>query len=433
VSRAIHRSKTDLSASSGPIVAEIEAEARPQAPIERALAGWIATRSRSVLREMVTLVARPGILSLAGGLPDMALFPQAAYARALAEVLAADPRALQYQPSFAPLRDQVVELMRLRGVECSAESVLFVTGAQQGIDLCARLFVEDRSVVVHEALTYTGFQQAIAPFRPEIVAVPSHREHGFDVEALAEQLASGLRPRLIYVVPDGHNPLGVSLSLSRRQRLVELARHYQVPILEDDPYGLLAYDGDFAPPLRALDEDWVIYVGSFSKILAPGLRLGWLVMPPRLIPKVTIVKEASDLECSALTQRAVQGYLSQGDFPAHLARLRAAYRARRDALLGALEGHFAGSATWTRPRGGMFVWVDLDLARLGALAGDTAELLRRAVDEQGVAFVPGVAFAAPVGTRGRESGTSSLRLSFSSLSPDQIEQAVARLASLFTN
>jgi 2-aminoadipate transaminase len=394
-------------------------------PLQGALAGWLAGRSRSMLREMVALAARPGVLSLAGGLPDPALFPCAEYAAAVRDVLEQDSRALQYQPAFEPLKAHIVELMAQRGVVCGPESVFVVTGAQQGLDLCVRALVEPGEPVVHENLTYPGMQQALAAVAPRVVTVTSDRHSGFDVDELAAHLARGLRPRLIYVMPDAHNPLGVSLSQEKRHALVDLARRYEVPIVEDDPYGLLCFDaGGFLPPLRALDGDWVLYTGSFSKILAPGLRLGWLVIPPQLVSRFTIVKEAADLECSALTQRAVARYLASGALPAHLALLRATYRERRDALLASLERHFTKGATWTEPRGGMFVWVDLD-SSVDALA-----LLRRAIDELGVAFVPGVAFATPVRGVATSAGAHSMRLSFATLQPAQIEDAVARLAAL---
>ncbi|HVS16676.1 MAG TPA: PLP-dependent aminotransferase family protein [Thermoanaerobaculia bacterium] len=386
--------------------------------LEAALARWIRQRERSLLREMVTVVSQPGILSLAGGLPDAASFPRAEYAAALAAALRDDPRALQYGPPVPRLKEHVVELMRWRGVECSPEQVVITTGAQQGIDVASRLFLEAGSLVAYERFTYTGIHQAVGPFEPEVLVLPSDLESGLEVDALAAALAAGRRPRFLYAIPDAHNPLGVSLAPERRERLVELAREHRMPIVEDDPYGLLGLDeGGFAPPLRALDDQWVIYLGSFSKILAPGLRLGWMVVPAALVTRVSVVKEAGDLESSSLTQRAVTRMLDSGFLPAHLERLRAIYRRRRDALLAALERHLPTGARWTRPGGGMFVWVELE--DHGAPPLDTVAALRRCVAEAQVAFIPGAAF-----TRDPQLGRQAVRLSFSTLEPEDLDRAV---------
>jgi 2-aminoadipate transaminase len=210
----------------------------------------------------------------------------------------------------------------------------------------------------------------------------------------------------------------VSIAADARAELVELARRYRVPIVEDDPYGLLAHDTVHAPPLRALDDEWVIYAGSFSKIIAPGLRLGWLVIPPALLPALAILKEASDLECSALTCRATAAYLQAGYLPAHLEILRKEYRTRRDRMLAALARHLPGEARWTRPRGGFFTWVELPEGI------DTMALLERAL-AAGVAFVPGRAFAVEPGAASR-----AMRLSFSTVTPHRIDEGVATLGRL---
>jgi 2-aminoadipate transaminase len=218
------------------------------------------------------------------------------------------------------------------------------------------------------------------------------------------------------VVPDAHNPLGVSVSPAKREALVRLARRYGVPIVEDDPYGFLYYDEAPIPPLRALDDEWVFYLGSFSKIMAPALRLGWMVAPQALLPKLTVVKEAGDLESSALTQRAVARYLAAGHLPAHLARLRQTYGRRRAAMLAALARHFPATARWTEPRGGMFIWVELPPAV------DTADLLETAIAQEQVAFIPGFAFAVP-----GHDVHNCLRLNFSNCTVEEIEDGVARL------
>lgn len=387
---------------------------------EMVLADWARTMKRSVLRDMITVVSRPGILSLAGGLPAPELFPAQDYAAATAQVLASDPTVLQYRPPFQPLRAHIVELMAARGVSCQESQIFITSGAQQGLDVLARLLLNHGGQVILEETVYTGIQQVIAPFQPEILTVPTDLETGMDVEAVAAWLEQGARPAFIYAIPDAHNPLGVSMSQAKRERLVALARQYHVPILEDDPYGFLCYEEVETTPLRSLEPDWVFYLGSFSKILAPALRVGWMVAPEALLPKLTVVKEASDLESSAFIQRTIAAYLDAGHMPAHLATLRREYGARRAAMLAALRRYFPREARWTVPTGGMFVWVEL------ALGTDTTALLHRALEEEQVAFIPGDAFA--VG--GGRHAAHCLRLNFSNVTPERIEEGVRRLGRL---
>jgi 2-aminoadipate transaminase len=271
--------------------------------------------------------------------------------------------------------------------------------------------------VMTEELCYSGFQQVIEPYQPEILTVPTDIETGMDVDEVEWLLINGARPAFIYAVTEGHNPLAVSLSRDKRARLVELARQYRIPIVEDDPYGLLYYEGRPEPPMRALDSDWVFYVGSFSKILAPALRVGWIVAPESLIQKLSIIKEASDIDTSTFTQRAVSAYLDAGHLPAHLSRLRAEYGLRRDHLLRALKDHFPREATWRKPSGGVFAWVELPRHL------DTGELLRASVEKEQVAFIPGHAFDLGINSR-----THGIRLNFSHHAPSVIEEGIARIA-----
>ena len=383
---------------------------------EPQLANWTGSMQRSVLRQMLAVVARPGILSFAGGLPAPELFPTQPYAQALAQVLQTDASALQYGPPFAPLKRHIVALMALRGVSCQEEQVYITTGAQQGLDILTRLLLNPKGEVILEEIIYTGIQQVVTPYQPHILPVFTDLQTGMDVDGVEAWLADGAQPAYIYVIPDAHNPLGVSLSAAKRKRLVALAQQYQVPILEDDPYGLLQYDDTILPPLRSLDDNWVFYLGSFSKILAPSLRLGWMIVPETLVPKLTVVKEMGDLESSALTQRAVAAYLDSGHFPAHLQRLRQAYGHRRDVMLAALHRYFPAEAQWTSPTGGMFIWVVLPPEI------ETTQLLHVAVEEEMVAFIPGHAFSLFGGY-----ARHCLRLNFSNCSPEKIEEGIARL------
>lgn len=388
------------------------------AQVEFPLAGWALATKRSALQQMLSEASRPGILSFALGLPAAELFPTDAYARSVAHVLANDDRALQYGPPFQPLKAHVVALMAQRGVVCREENVFLTAGAQQGLSLLTRLLLEPGGQALVEEMTYTGFQQVLEPFQPEILTVPTDSDTGIDVDAVERLLARGTRPALIYTVADGHNPLGLSLSQAKRARLAALAREYRVPVIEDDPYGFIYYGDRPDMPLRALDEQWVLYVGSFSKILAPALRVGWLIVPEELIPKLSIIKESSDIDTNTLSQRAITNYLDGQHLPAHLARLRQEYRARRDAMLGALAEHFPPGAHWQQPTSGLFIWVELP----GEV--DTGELLKAAIETERVAFIPGQAFS--VGQHRR--GTNCLRLNFSHSSVERITDGVGRLA-----
>ena len=374
--------------------------------------------TRSRLRELALLASQPGILSLAGGLPASELIPRGAYAAALQDVLAAEGAALQYGQPYEPLRERIVELMRERGIGCASRQVLLTSGAQQALSLVAQLLMVPGGQVLMEEHVYTGLRQAVLPYRPSILTVRTDLESGMDVDGAGAALAGGARPAFLYAIADTHNPCGVRLGHEQRARLVALAHRYGVPVVEDDSYGLLHYDQDPLPALRALDPEWVIHVGTFSKIIAPALRLGWLVLPARLASAAGILKEAADLECSALTQRAVARLLQQG-FASHLERIRAGYRGRRDAMLAALRDHFPESVRWTRPPGGFFVWVELPRR----LDGD--RVCEEALAEAHVAVVPGSAFAATV-----PAPANHLRLSFASCAPDEIRTAVERLGRL---
>lgn len=381
------------------------------------LANWTKGIARSALQDMLIASTRPGLISFALGLPAAELFPTDDFARAMASVLDRDQRALQYGPPFHPLKEQIVELMAQRGVVCAAEQIFLTTGAQQGINLLARLLLDPGGTVLLEERTYTGFQQVLQPYQPQVIKAPTDLHAGMDVAAVERILQRGLRPALMYAITDGHNPLSVSLSLENRQRLSDLARRYQVPIIEDDPYGFLYYESTSLPPLRAFDDKWVFYVGTFSKILAPAVRTGWLIVPKELIPCLAIIKEASDIDMAPLSQRAVSAYLETGAMPAHLASIRREYRRRRDAMLNALQTHFPAEARWLKPASGLFIWVELPDQV------DTKRLFNEAIEKERVAFIPGQAFDV-----GPDRGaTNGLRLNFSNSPVEQIEDGIARL------
>jgi 2-aminoadipate transaminase len=372
---------------------------------------------RSVMRDLLALATTPGMISFAGGLPASEFLPLAEYHRCLNTVLEREgSRAMQYSPQYAPLRQWLADYMNERGVDCTPEEVFITNGAQQGLTILSRLLLDPGQPAVIEAATFTGIQQVTAGRGAQIRAVPTNLDSGIDVDALEGAFAEPPHPRLAVIIPDFHNPLGVSLSAEKRARIAELAAHYGVPIIEDDPYSALRFDGESLPPIKADDEaGFVFYVGSFSKMLAPSIRLGWIVAPADLIPRITTLRESIDLESSILTQEAVYEILSQGLLEPHLARLNAANRERCESLISALGEHLGDIATWTKPQGGLFVWVTLPEHV------DTWEMFNDAVARE-VVYIPGAAFDVNGGSR------NTMRLNFSNTQPEMIREGVARLA-----
>ena len=381
------------------------------------LATWTPGIQRSELQEMLEVASRPGILSFALGLPAPELFPVAQFTEATTHVLANDGRALQYGPPFGPLKSHIVSLMTQRNVICSEEDIFLTSGAQQGLHLLARLLLDPGGQVLLEELAYTGFQQVIEPYEPELLTVSTNPETGMDIDAVAAFLRDGARPAFIYTVSHGHNPMAVSLSTGKRASLVKLARLYNVPIIEDDPYGFLCYEDEIVPPMKALSEQHVLYVGSFSKILAPGVRVGWIVAPANLMDKLAVLKESTDINTTTFSQRSVSAYLDGGYLPAHLKILRREYRARRDAMLRAISEHFPRGSKYVKPTGGVFIWVELPETI------DTGKLLNAALEKEQVAFIPGAAFA----VRDVLTANRCMRLNFSNCSVSLIEEGIARL------
>ena len=289
------------------------------ATAEIPLAAWTRDLKQSPLREIHALLSRPGLLSFALGMPAAELFPMQAYARAAQHVLRTEPDALQYGLPVGRLRAHVVELMALRGVECTEAEVFLTSGAQHAMSLLGKLLVSPGGTVVMEETAYDGMLNALRPLQPRVLTVPSDLETGMDLDALEALLADGERPALVYAIPEGHNPLGTSMPAANRLRLAELAARYGVPVIEDDAYGLLGYDGEPPAAVRALEPRWTLYVGSFSKIIAPGLRSGWVVAPPELVRRLSILKQGSDLDVCSFTQRTLAAFLDREDIGAHLA------------------------------------------------------------------------------------------------------------------
>ena len=369
----------------------------------------------SVIREILKITERPGIISFAGGLPSPQTFPVDAFAQACARVLRDDgPAALQYGASegLALLREQVAAMLPW---PVDPAQVLITTGSQQGLDLVAKVLIDPGSRVLVENPTYLGALQAFAPMQPHFDAVAGD-DDGVDLSALRAAAARGEPARFMYLLPNFQNPTGRTMSESARVALLDTADAIGLPLVEDNPYGELWFDAPPPAPLSSRRPESCIYLGSFSKVLSPGLRLGFLVAPPELYPKLLQAKQAADLHTPSFNQRMVAEVLRDGFLERHVPTIRALYRAQRDAMLDALTREMRGlDVQWNRPAGGMFLW-----ARLPA-GMDAATLLPHAV-ERGVAFVPGAPFHAG------HADPRTLRLSFVTATREQIDQGIARLA-----
>ncbi|MCB1979954.1 MAG: PLP-dependent aminotransferase family protein [Burkholderiaceae bacterium] len=380
----------------------------------------LATRTEkmnpSVIREILKLTEKPGIVSLAGGLPSPRTFPVDDFARACAAVLQHDGAAsLQYAASegYGPLREAVAAQLPW---DVDPAQVLITTGSQQGLDLVAKVLIDPGSRVLVETPTYLGALQAFAPMEPVVQSVPSDDE-GVQIDALARLAGSGTdKARFLYVLPNFQNPTGRTMSEARRAALAETAAELGLPLLEDNPYGELWFDAPPPAPLTARNPAGCIYLGSFSKVLAPGLRLGYLVAPPEVFPKLLQAKQAADLHTPGFNQRMVVEVMQGGFLQQHVPTIRTLYRLQRDAMLAALEREMDGlDVQWNRPVGGMFLWLRLPEGM------DASALLALAV-ERNVAFVPGAAFYAG------QADPRTLRLSFVTASSAQIDTGIAALA-----
>jgi 2-aminoadipate transaminase len=375
----------------------------------------------SDIREILKLTAQPDVISLAGGLPAPELFPIDEYRRAFEWVLESDgTQALQYGPSegYRPLRTLLGERLTRFGMSCTPDDILVTNGSQQALDLLGKMFLNPGDAVLVEKPTYLGALQAFNQYQATYAVVPMD-DDGMRVDeverVLSQQRSTGQRIKFIYALPNFQNPTGRSLSLQRRQRLVELASHYAIPIVEDDPYGELRYEGEPLPTLKALDtQGSVIYLGTFSKILAPGFRLGWIVACPEVMEALLHGKQPSDLHTGMAQQMATYEVAKNGFVDRHVERIKAFYSERRDVMLRAIEEHFPPDAHYTRPGGGLFVWAELPPHV------DTRELLLEAIQAK-VAFVPGQGFHPD------SSGTNTMRLNFSNVPPDQLREGIRRL------
>jgi 2-aminoadipate transaminase len=427
----------DRSGSAGGDGRGARATAHELARYEALFAARTRGMKSSAMREMMALTERPDVISLAGGLPDTSTFPPELYARLMSEVAEeSTARALQYGPTegMAATVKCIVEVMAAEGTQVEPSEVIVTTGGQQVIDLVCKTLIDPGDVIVAEAPTYPGAVPTFSAYQAQVEQIEIDGD-GMPIDALESTLdrlaAEGRRPKFIYTVPNFQNPGGVTMSMARRRRLVEVARERELLILEDNPYGLLRYEGEPLPTLYSLDaqavgrgrtSDLVIYLGTFSKILSPGLRLGWAVAPRPVLEKLNLGKQGADLCSSPVTQMFVAAYFAErtasGDpgWRAYVDQLKDLYRQRRDVMLEALAEHLGDAAVWTRPQGGLFIWATLD-ERI-----DTTDLLALARKTERVAFVPGR--AAYVDGR---SGSSSMRLNFAGMPEAEIREGVRRI------
>jgi 2-aminoadipate transaminase len=387
--------------------------------------GLFARRTRgmtsSAMRDMMAVTARPEVISLATGLPDTTTFPAEDFAALMSRVAVdSSAAALQYGPTdgLEDVRRCIQQVMAAEGTAVETDDLMITTGGQQVIDLVCRAFLDPGDVVVAEAPTYPGAVPCFTSYQAEVAQVEMDGD-GMRMDVLRETLdrlrAAGRRPKFIYTIPNFQNPGGVTLSLERRRELVRIAAEQEIVVLEDNPYGLLRYEGEPLPTLLSLDGgQYVVYAGTFSKILSAGLRIGWAAAPRPILEKLNLGKQAADLCSSPLNQYFIAAYFAHRDWRAYLSTLRAVYRRRRDVMLAALEEFLPHEATWTRPQGGLFIW-----ARLPDYI-DTSDLLARALREH-VAFVPGRAAYLD----GR--GGSEMRLNFSGVSDADIREGVRRI------
>ncbi|MYN45271.1 aminotransferase class I/II-fold pyridoxal phosphate-dependent enzyme [Pseudoduganella sp. FT93W] len=386
------------------------------APIQWRFSERAEQLQSSFIREILKITQQPEIISFAGGLPSPQTFPVETMKAAFDKVLSENGKvALQYGPTdgYLPLRQWIADSLSANGAKIVPEQVLMTSGSQQALDLLGKVLIDEGSRVLVETPSYLGALQAFSVYRPEFKSVETD-EHGL-VPASLDKVAAGAR--LLYALPNFQNPTGRSLSVERRVELVETCARLGLPLIEDDPYGALSYKGAPAPKMVAMNPDGVIYMGSFSKVLTPGIRLGYVVAPLPLVRRLELAKQAADLHTSQLTQMVVYDVIKDGFLDQHIPKIRTLYGDQCQVMLDAMAQHFPSAVQWTKPEGGMFIWVTLPKHI------DAMKLLDEAIAQK-VAFVPGSPFYA------NEPETNTLRLSFVTVPPERIRAGIEILGKL---
>lgn len=372
----------------------------------------------SEIRELLKLTQKPEVISFAGGLPAPELFPVEELKKISLDVLEENgAQALQYGPTegYQPLREQIAERMKKVDVDASADNILVLSGSQQGLDFSGKIFLNPGDIVLCESPTYLGAINAFKAYEPKFIEVPTD-EHGMVMEDLEDILENNENVKFVYVIPDFQNPSGRTWSLERRKKLVELANKYNIAIVEDNPYGELRYEGEFLPAVKHFDtEGRVIFLGTFSKIFCPGLRLGWACADGEVLNKYILAKQGSDLQASTISQMQVSKFFEEYDIDAHIEKLRALYKKRKNLMIDTMKEEFPEGVTFTNPEGGLFTWAVLP-ENINA-----RELAVKAL-EKNVAFVPGGSFFPNGGNE------NTFRLNYSNMTEDKIVEGIKRLA-----
>lgn len=380
----------------------------------------------SATRDLMATLSRPGIISLAGGFPDTKTFGEEAFRKVSGNIAADSAQALQYSPTagLESIKDVIVEVMAAEGTPARQEDIFTTTGAQQGLDLAGKVFLNEGDAILAEGPTYAGALNAFAAYKPRILHIPMDRSGIIPVaarEGLKKARKQGLHVKFIYTVPNFQNPAGVTMISERRRELLEIAREFDLIIIEDNPYGMLRFEGEPLPTLAALEQedggdvDRVVYLGTFSKIFAPGVRLGWVHAQPGILHKINVGKQGADLCSSTLSQMMISSYFQNADWRAYVRRLTALYKERRDTMLDSLAEFMPKEVHWTHPEGGLFVWATLPTYL------DATAMLPRAI-ARNVAYVPGEGFYAG------GSGKNCMRLNFSFVEPEKIRRGIEILA-----
>jgi 2-aminoadipate transaminase len=385
-------------------------------PIDWKFAARAEQLQSSFIREILKITQQPEIISFAGGLPSPATFPVDEMKAAFDKVLSKNGKvALQYGPTdgYLPLRQWVADSLSLDNAKIAPEQVLMVSGSQQALDLLGKVLIDEGSRVLVETPSYLGALQAFSVYQPEFVSVETD-EHGLVPKSI-DPVADGAR--LLYALPNFQNPTGRTLSVERRLELVETCERHGLPLIEDDPYGALSYNGEPLPKMLTMNPDGVIYMGSFSKVLTPGIRLGYVVAPAPLVRRLELAKQAADLHTSQLTQMVVHEVVKDGFLQGHIPTIRTLYGNQCQVMLDAMTEFFPAGVSWTKPEGGMFIWVTLPKQI------DAMKLLDQAIANK-VAFVPGAPFYA------NDAATNTLRLSFVTVPPERIREGIAILGKL---
>lgn len=381
----------------------------------------ISNIKASEIRELLKLSEQPEIISFAGGFPAPELFPKDKLAEVTSKVLTEQGEiALQYTTTegYAPLRKIIVEeRMAPSGVKCDISNIMLTNGSQQGLEFSAKLFINEGDIIICESPSYLGAINAFKAYNPKFVEIPMDKD-GMVIEDLEKALKGHSNVKMIYTIPDFQNPSGITMSLERRKRIAKLAAEYEIPVIEDSPYGELRFDGERLPSIKAFDEaGYVVTLGTFSKTFCPGLRLGWIVASPEILKKYVLIKQGADLQCNTLCQISSAKFMEQYKLDDHIAKIIEVYRVRRDLMIDSMKKYFPKDVKFTFPEGGLFTWVELreDL--------DSSKIMEDALKEK-VAYVPGASFFPNGGKK------NFFRLNYSNMTNEKIIEGIKRLGNV---